>query len=349
MTIHCFEILMQGRLPGQLPNVIALVGDESFLRGETLHEIAKLSGWNWDELRVFDGTQSAWSSLHDELATLSLFEADALRIAALSDGDDFVTKYRAQLEKWCDSPAEGSLLILQLNTFPATTKLYKTVQKKGWIVQCTLPSAARSKGHDEGALRKWIVDWGQLRHNLKLKSTQSKLILDAVGPNCGLLHQELAKLNLYADADGSISDSLIRDNVGTWSTRTMWEIADAIVDGKVAEALKQLDRVFSGGQPAAAVYPQISWSLRRYGHAAQLVLQSRRAGNPMTADEAVKHCGFWGADLNLAPQRLRRIGLDRGAKLLEWLVETDLKIKGSHSRPDRAIFAIEELCLRFVA
>ena len=68
----------------------------------------------------------------------------------------------------------------------------------------------------------------------------------------------------------------------------------------------------------------------------------------MTAEEAVKHCGFWGNDLALAPQRLRRLGLSRASKLLDWLIELDLKIKGSHSNSDRAIFALEELCLRFV-
>ena len=128
----------------------------------------------------------------------------------------------------------------------------------------------------------------------------------------------------------------------------MWEIADAIMDGKIAEAMLQLERVFSGGQQAAGVIPQISWSLRRYGNAAQLVLQSRRHGGQMTAEEAVKQCGFWGNDLALAPQRLRRLGLARASKLLDWLIELDLKIKGSHSNSDRAIFALEELCLRFV-
>jgi DNA polymerase-3 subunit delta len=182
---------------------------------------------------------------------------------------------------------------------------------------------------------------------LKLKATQCKLILDAVGPNCGLLHQELAKLALYA-TNGAITDDSIRSNVGSWSTRTMWEIADSIMDGKIADALDQLERVYSSGQHPAAVIPQIAWSLRRYGNAAQLILQSRRQGKPMTAEDAVKQCGFWGGDLSLAPQRLRRIGLQRASKLLEWLLELDLRIKGTHSSTDRAIFALEELCLRFV-
>lgn len=339
---------MQQKLPGKLPGVIVLLGDESFLRSETLDAIAKLANLNLEEIRTFDGEQCQWASVHDELATMSLFETDAVRVAIVSDADTLVTKARPQLEKWCESPADGSVLIMQVETLAATTKLYKIVAKHGWLIGCTLPPAARGKGHDESELKKWIGEWAQSRHSLKLKATQCKLILDAVGPICGLLHQELAKLALYASDSGVIADDMIRAHVGSWSTRTMWEIADAIMDGKIADAMLQLERVFSGGQQAAGVIPQISWSLRRYGNAAQLVLQSRRHGGQMTAEEAVKQCGFWGNDLALAPQRLRRLGLVRASKLLDWLIELDLKIKGSHSNSDRAIFALEELCLRFV-
>lgn len=347
MSIHCFEILMNHKLPGPLPGVITLVGDEGFLRSETLGEIAKLARLNLEEIRTFDGQQSQWQPVHDELATLSLFESDSLRVAIVSEADSLVSANRAQLEKWCESPADGSLLILELDGLLGTTKLHKIITKKGWLVGCTLPPASRGKGLDEAELKKWIADWAQSRHSLKLKPAQCKLIFDAVGPNCGLLHQELSKLALYANEAGVISDDQIRANVGTWSTRTMWEIADAILDGKIAEALLQLERVYAGGQQAAGVVPQISWSLRRYGYAAQLILQSRRNGGNMTAEEAVKHCGFWGADLNLAPARLRRLGVARASKLLDWLLELDLKVKGSHSHQDRAIFALEELGMRF--
>lgn len=339
---------MNQRLPGKLPGVVVLLGDEGFLRSETLSALAKLAKLNLEEVRTFDGEECQWADVHDELATLSLFESDALRVAMVFDADTLVSRARAQLEKWCDSPAEESVLVMQIETMPANTKLYKIIAKQGWVIGCTLPPAASGKAVDEGALKKWVGDWAQTRHQLKLKAAQCKMVLDAVGPNCGLIHQELAKLALYADDHGVLSDESIRAHVGTWSTRTMWEIADSIMDGKVVDALQQLERVFSSGQHAAAVVPQIAWSLRRYGQAAQLILQSRRIGKPINAEEAVKLSGFWGHDLAAAPNRLRRIGLPKAAKLLDWLLELDIKIKGSHSHADRAIFAIEELCLRFV-
>jgi DNA polymerase-3 subunit delta len=110
--------------------------------------------------------------------------------------------------------------------------------------------------------------------------------------------------------------------------------------------LLQLQHVFATGEHPAAIVPQISWSLRRYGMAAQLLLQARRHGKKMPARSAISQCGFWGNDIALAEDRLRRMGLRRAGQLLDWLLELDLKIKGSHSQPARATFALEEFCLR---
>lgn len=345
--MHCFDLLLANKLPGELPQVIVAYGDEAFLRKETVSAVLQLAGFDADALRSFDGEESKWIDVHDELATLSLFEPDARRIAVVSNADRLVKDSRPQLEKWAAAPAAGSLLILQLASFSSNTKLYKLVAQQGWCIACAIPTGGgRSKTPNLGEVKKWLVTWGKDKHALHLSGPQATLVLDAVGPDCGLLHQELAKLALYADPHGKLSDEQIRANVGSWRTRTMWDIADAIVDGRTAEALQQLEKVFAAGEHPVAVIPQISWSLRRFGNAAQLILQAKRCGRTVSVQAAIGQCGFWGADAKLAEGRLRRLGLRRAGNLLNWLLELDLKIKLSHSQTDRAIFAIEELCLR---
>jgi DNA polymerase-3 subunit delta len=348
MGMHCFEVLMDGKLPGTLPSVVAVVGDDHFLGCETITALLRLSNLESAGIRKFEGDTCTWGQIHDELASFSLFDPDAMRAAIVTSAGKLIRDSRSQLENWCESPGEGSLLILQVDSLPGTTKLHKAIDKRGWVIDAGLPTdSARSKAPSISKLKQWIRWWGKSRHGIQLKSNQSAMVLDAVGPICGVLDQELAKLALYADDAGTLNDAAVRQFVGTWSTRTAWEIADAVMDGKAAEALEQLARVFAAGEHPAAVLPQIAWSLRRYGIAAQLVLQSRRVGRPFGAHEAVKQSGFWGAELQLAPQRLRRLGLERASKILAWLAELDLKLKGSHSNVDRAIFAIDELCLRF--
>ncbi len=344
--MHCFDILLSAQLPGTLPRVVFSFGDDAFLRRETTTSLLQLAGLDVENIRSFDGDECAWLDIHDELATLSLFEADALRVAIVTNGDKIVKDWRAQLEKWCSSPAESSLLVVELNSFPANTKLYKIVDKQGWCIGCSWPTSGRGKAPVAGEVKKWIAVWAESRHGLKVSAAQTQLILDAVGPESGLLHQELAKLALYADERGKISDEEIRKYVGSWRSRTTWEIADAIADGRIPEAFLQLERVFSAGEHPAAIIPQISWSLRRFGMAASLILQAQRQGKKLPAQAAIGQCGFWGNDAKLAESRLRRMGLRRAGKLLDWLLELDLKIKGSHSSTPRAIFALEEFCLR---
>lgn len=336
-------------LPGPLPEVIVAFGDDAFLRRETVDILLASAGFDQDQVRFYDGDECHWIDVHDELATKSLFDADARRVAVVSNAEKLLKDSRPQLEKWFAHPAESSLLVLLIQSFPSNTKLYKIAEKNGWCIACSLPTGGgRSKTPNVAELKKWIQAWGKSQHGLHLTATQANLVLEAVGSDCGILHQELAKLALYAGEGGKISDEQIRANVGSWRTRTMWEIADAVADGRVAEALTQLEKIFDAGEHPAAVIPQISWSLRRFGIAAQLLLQAKRTQQALTVQAAIGQCGFWGADAKLAEGRLRRMGLRRASKILTWLLELDLKIKGTHSNPSRAIFALEELCLRFV-
>ena len=346
---HCFDFLLGKTKLESLPEVVALFGDDPFLRRETCRSLLECAQLNLDEIRSFDGEECKWIDVHDELATLSLFDTDARRVAIVTAADKLVKDSRAQLEKWCAAPADSSLLILQIATFQANTKLYKLVDKNGLNIQCSLPtSGGRSKAPNLGKVRDWLIAWANRKHDVKLTNAFATQIMDAVGTDCGLLHQELAKLALYAAPDGSLTEAIIRENLGSWRTRTMWEIADAIADGNAKEALSQLEKVFAAGEHPAAVIPQVSWSLRRFAKAAHLILQGKRTGQPISAKVAIGQCGFWGADAALAEQRLRKMGLRRASKLGEWLLDLDLAIKGTHSQPARAIQALELLCFKFV-
>ena len=335
-------------MPKSLPECVVLHGDDGFLVRETTAKMLELAGIDHETARTFDGEDCDWIDVHDELATLSLFAVDERRVAIVTRGDKLLKSSRPQIEKWVASPASGSLLFLQLNSLPSNTKVYKQVSKTGLRVACGLPtSSARSKTPDMGAVKKWVQVWAEKSHQLSISTRQSELVLDAVGADCGLLHQELAKLALYSDENNKLSDEQVRANVGSWRTRSLWDIADSVVDGRIPDALEQLEKIFSAGEAPAAVIPQIAWSLRRFGNAASLILQAKKSGQKVSPAQVIGKCGFWGKDVQLAEQRIRRMGLLKSAKILEWLLELDLKIKGSHSTPQRAKFALEELCLRF--
>ena len=104
----------------------------------------------------------------------------------------------------------------------------------------------------------------------------------------------------------------------------------------ISEALRQLDKLISGGQPPIALLPQIAWSLRRLGLATAVVEHRERSGRKWQLDEALKLAGInRPADLGRAKSQLKGLGRDRARQLLPWLLDADLRLKGTHSADGR--------------
>ena len=50
--------------------------------------------------------------------------------------------------------------------------------------------------------------------------------------------------------------------------------------------------------------------------------------------------------MDKAERQIKQLGRHRAVALYRWLLETDLALKGTHSAPHRARFALEKLILR---
>lgn len=335
---HSLDLLMTSSLPKELPPVVVTFGDDAFLRLQTIHHVLKLAKIDHDSAKTFDGESCLWRDVHDELATVSLFDPDERRVAIVRHGDDLVKGSRPQMEKWFAKPVVQSLLLLELSSFPSNTKLYKIAAESGWCIECSAP-----KGK---AVETWIKKWAASAHKLTLTQSQVGFIIDRVGPDFGLLDQELAKAALYADDSGQIADDRLTLAIGSWRTQTVWEIVAAAVEGRTAHALEQLHKVIQAGESPMAVVPQMSWSLRRFGTATQLVAQAERLRRKVSLRDALARAGFRPYELGTAEAQLRRLGRVRGLAMLDWLLELDMKLKLSHSQEDRAVFAVEEFIVR---
>ncbi len=344
-VVPAFEFL-ESKIALPLPTVIACFGSDDFLRRTAIQHVTAGSGIDSETIRSFDGETDAWRDIHDELATRSLFDEGGTKIAIVRNGDKFVSKSREQLERWTEQSAVDTCLILEIQTLAANTTLYKLISKKGKLVKCTPPQKS-SWGNppDEKAIQKWGIAWASSKHALTLTEKQSALIVDRIGGVCGLIDCEIAKLALFADSSGKVPDKRVAELVGGWRTQTAWELSDAIADGQVAVAIQQLDKLLTAGQNAVGLMAQISWSLRRFGLAAKLIEQSERVDSRMGLSVALERAGFNRFDVAKAETRLKRIGRPRAIEMLAWLVDLELKLKGSHSNDHRARLALESLIM----
>lgn len=348
-TVHAFEFLAKS--VDAIPPIIVLFGGESFLKRLVSRSLRnEIVGDDDAPFTTLEGTTAEWRDVVDELSTMSLFGGDR-RLVIVDQADPFVSKQRGRLEDYVDKPRSSGVLILDVESWASNTRLYKAIDKTGLQVDCRAPEKAvgKRKVLDEAKLCKWLVAWTKQQHLAKLESIAAEQLLEIIGPEFGLLDQELSKLALFAGEGGKIDVQLVRDVVGGWRSQTIWELIDAAADGDAAEALKQLDRLLQAGEHPVALFGQISWSLRRFAAATRIYQEAERSRRRILLRDALIQAGIphWNKKgLERAESQLKQLGRDRASKIYRWLLETDLALKGSHSNPHRARFALEQLFLR---
>ncbi len=112
-----------------------------------------------------------------------------------------------------------------------------------------------------------------------------------VGPELGLLDQELAKLALMAGNDKKITPEMIQKMGGGWRAKTTWDMLDLALDGNVTEAMRQIDRLLAADEAPIGLLAQISASLRRLAAATRLILQAEAAGRRIGVGPALQQAG----------------------------------------------------------
>ncbi|HEY1375691.1 MAG TPA: DNA polymerase III subunit delta [Gemmataceae bacterium] len=310
--------------------VYVLAGDEPFLKRQVLAALdaALLGDADPDFARtVHPGPTADWSAVRADLDTLPFLSPR--RVVVIDQADPFVTKYRPALEKYVGQPAKTGVLILDVKAWPANTKLAKLVPEAATIV-CKPP-------RPQDVVR-WATDWAKTRHGKKLDADAAGWLVELVGPEMGLLDQEIAKLAAYAGDRPAISREDVDRLVGRSRAAEAFKIFDAIGLGQPAEALAILGRLLDQGEEPLGLLGAFSWQLRRLARAARL----HRAGRPLPA--AIDAAGFqpWARDR--VERQLRHLGRRRLDRVYDWLLEADLALKSTGALPERVV--LERLVVR---
>lgn len=337
-AIHALDFLADSA-DSKTPAVAALFGDEPFLKGLVIEQLRRrvLAGDDGEfSLTRFDGRSAEWRSVSDELATVGLF-GGGQRMIVLDDADDFVSDHRLQLEDYTARPSRTATLALVVQSFPSNTRLYKAIAANGLAIECKSPPQAQ--------LLKWLVNWAKQRHGAKLERDAAELMVETIGPELGLIDQELAKVAAAAGAQ-PIGPELVRKLVGGWRAKTAWDMLDAAVEGRARQALVELDRLLLSGENPIGVLAQIGASLRRFAAATRFIEQAEAAGGRANLRQALELAGVKPFVMQKTEAQLRKLGRDRAGALYQGLLEADLALKGSSSSPARSRIVLEQLIVR---
>lgn len=346
--LHAFDFLDSSETESE-STFFVLFGEDGFLQLlARKHLLNQLGGGEADfDVAVIEGDTANWPDLYDELTTASLFSQGSGRTVLVESADNFVKKFRGELEDLLANPPRSGKLVLSVKSWPANTRIYKTFDRVGIPIQCSDPQTkrGRSKSKDTARIVKWIAGYSDKEYGLKLTQTQARQMLEICDHNLGRTDQELAKLSLFAGTNGKVSEEDIRQVVGGWRAQSIWDAAAAATCGKTDEALEHLGNLLQSGEHPLALYGQLSWSLRRYGRLWENISRQTRSGKKPDLSVALSQAGFrsWGGEMDVANESVRQLGRVRVKQFYDWLLKTDLALKGTHSDSRRARYALEQL------
>lgn len=309
-----------------------LSGDEDFLKRHVLAILVPLVLGDADPefgVTTFPGDKTDFSTVRNELDSGSLF--GDRRLIVVDQADPFVTEFRTQLEAYVAAPAASGVLVLDVKSFPATTKLAKAIPEASHIV-CKSPGDNR--------LPAWCVAWCQSQYLKKLTQPASQMLVELVGATMGVLDQELHKLRDFVGDRPTIDVADVDELTGRSRAANVFKIMDAVGDGQPATALKILAELFDEGEPPLKLLGALGHQLRRLARAARIHKQG------VALDEAMSKAGVasWPQARTSAHKQMKHLGWNRLDKLYDWLLEIDSGLKGGNPLPER--LQIERLIVR---
>jgi DNA polymerase-3 subunit delta len=254
-----FEELRAELADGTLRPAYLVAGDEPLLRDDAVAAIRSVAlgdaGDAFDFERL-EGARAKPGSLLDAVKTLPVLAARRLVLLRDPEGrrggagelGDAIAEAVA-----CAAEAEDVVFVVACTAADRRARWVKAFGKAR--VECEAPK----RGRDVVA----FVRAEAGRQGVSLGSGAAELLAERVGPQLLVLRQEIEKASLLA----GLGEKVTREHVGAAAVdvaeEPIWDLTDAIGEGRGADALDTLGRILRGGAPPPVVLGALVSHFRR--------------------------------------------------------------------------------------
>lgn len=223
--------------------VYALVGEDSFLQLEKLESIRRELGKDIQPVD-FDGERAELAEVFDELRSFAMFGGG--KLVVMRNADEFISKFRPQLEDYVAKPSSSGVLVLRVKTLPGNQKIHKLIAKHGQIELCDPPKQ----------LVPWILDRAKKVHKLAIDPPAATLLAELIGADMGRLDNELAKLALQVES-GKAGTEAVLASVSFQREQEIKEMTLELAMGRPADALKRWRQLVQAD--TSAEFRAVTW------------------------------------------------------------------------------------------
>ena len=300
---------------GKLRPAYLLAGAEFLLRDDALQAIRTATldpataEFNLDRLSAQSVTPAALRDVVRTLPVLATHRLVQLSEPELGGG----VKSSALVSELAEIVGElsgqsATVLVVTASRVDARMRWVKAFSDPAARVECVPPRGAR-------ALTSFLREEA-LRQEIVLAPGAAELLCERIGPELMMLRQEIAKSALLAGPGQPVT----RDHVDAATTplaeTPIWDLTDAIGEGRRADALVQVDRMLGAGAPEVMILGSLAAHFRK--------LARLRSGG------SVKGPPFVTRKLERQAQRYSTLRL---RTCLDAIHQTDVALKGAGALP----------------
>ena len=291
--------------------VYALVGEDAFMQTQRLREIMALLPKDAQRLDV-DGEKAELAEVLDELRSFAMFGGS--KAVVVDNGDEFITRFREQLERYCEHPSDSATLVLRVKSLPKNQRIHRFIAKTGEILECAPPA--------DRAIVPWIINRGKTEHKVTVTPQAAEMLKDLIGNDLGRIDNELAKLALQTNT-GKVDIAEITTSVAFQRDQEMWHMTDEIAAGHTTQAMKRWRQLVQ--MDSSAEFRAVTWLAMWIEKAIKALAMKRRGAGAGQISSELK---IWPAEKGVAfVQTAERMGRDGLFRALSLLVEVDHQSK----------------------